>query len=217
MRLVAKQTKEVKAGEPGVKNPILLRERRAALVEAAIEVFFDRGYHACRVADVAEAAGLSQGSIYNYVKSKEDLLFLVCEDHLTRYRADITAALATASTPRVRLQTLLEATVAATFRYRKHYAVMMRELHHVEKTRRRVFMKLAVEQRQLCQDVLEQAGVQQEIGLTATRVAANLILFLPSFLAARGWDLRDRSIQPEIARILIQFMQRGIGMQPTTD
>jgi AcrR family transcriptional regulator len=50
-----------------------------AIVDAATEVFARRGYAGAQMADVAEAAGVSVGTIYNYVEGKEALLLLCAE------------------------------------------------------------------------------------------------------------------------------------------
>lgn len=48
-------------------------ERRQQILEAALAVFSERGFHASNVSDVAAAAGVSQGTIYWYFESKEEL------------------------------------------------------------------------------------------------------------------------------------------------
>jgi AcrR family transcriptional regulator len=51
------------------------RERtRARLVEAAAEVFAEKGFHAATLDDVARVAGLTKGAIYGNFRSKDDLL-----------------------------------------------------------------------------------------------------------------------------------------------
>lgn len=50
------------------------KDRRAQLTQAAFEVFTDRGYRNCSVADITTAAGLSHGSFYNYFTNKRDIL-----------------------------------------------------------------------------------------------------------------------------------------------
>jgi len=203
--------------ESSIKNPILLRERRLALVKAAVEVFFAKGYHASRVADVAEAAGISQGTVYNYVKSKEDLLFMVCDDHLRGYERIVTAALEAAHTPREKLDALLKGTVEAIFSYRKNYVVMLRELHLVQRERRRAFMKLAAEQRQICEDILREIAEEEGLNIGNSLLTSNLMIFLPSFLISRGWDLRDKVSEEEVASFLIDFMMRGLKADQASD
>ena len=46
---------------------------RAALIEAAYQLFNNKGYHATSMRDIADAAGLALGGIYNHFQSKEDI------------------------------------------------------------------------------------------------------------------------------------------------
>jgi AcrR family transcriptional regulator len=196
-----------------VKNPILVRERRAALIRAAVEVFYAKGYHASRVADVAAAAGISQGTVYNYVSSKDDLLFMVCEDHLRGYEHILSASLATAKSPREKLSALLRGNVEAAFAYQKHYIIMLRELHHVPRDRRRPFMRLAAEQRQICEDILREAADVEGLKLDNSLLTANLTIFLPNMIVSRGWDLHGKVADEQVADFLFSFLLRGLGLQ----
>ena len=54
-------------------------QRLAQLMDAAIEVFIAKGYRRTQMADVARAAGVSQGTLYNYVESKEALFYLIID------------------------------------------------------------------------------------------------------------------------------------------
>jgi TetR/AcrR family fatty acid metabolism transcriptional regulator len=49
-------------------------DRRRQILEAAIKVFAEKGFHASRVGDIAEEAGIAYGLVYHYFESKEDLL-----------------------------------------------------------------------------------------------------------------------------------------------
>lgn len=44
------------------------------LLDAAVRVFARKGYHECRVGDIAEEAGVAHGLLYHYFSSKEELL-----------------------------------------------------------------------------------------------------------------------------------------------
>jgi TetR/AcrR family transcriptional regulator, fatty acid metabolism regulator protein len=54
-------------------------DRRRTILRAAIEVFAKKGYHGCRIADVAREAGVAYGLVYHYFKNKEELLQSVFE------------------------------------------------------------------------------------------------------------------------------------------
>ena len=48
--------------------------RRDDLLAAAVHVFARKGYHTCRVSDIADEAGVSHGLVYHYFTSKDEVL-----------------------------------------------------------------------------------------------------------------------------------------------
>jgi TetR/AcrR family fatty acid metabolism transcriptional regulator len=50
------------------------QDRRRDLLDAAVRVFAQKGYHTCRVGDIAEEAGVAHGLLYHYFRSKEEVL-----------------------------------------------------------------------------------------------------------------------------------------------
>jgi AcrR family transcriptional regulator len=51
-----------------------VEDKRALIRGAAVRVFAKKGYHACRVSDIAEEAGVAYGLVYHYFGSKEAVL-----------------------------------------------------------------------------------------------------------------------------------------------
>ena len=62
-----------------VKNQELVRKQRGKIVNSSVNLFIKNGYHGTTTRMIAEASNLSIGSLYDYVSSKEALLYLVCE------------------------------------------------------------------------------------------------------------------------------------------
>lgn len=62
-----------------IKNPELVRERRRKIIDSTVKLFVEHGYHKATTRMIAKAANFSIGSLYEYVSSKEDLLYLVCK------------------------------------------------------------------------------------------------------------------------------------------
>ncbi len=56
------------------------QNRREDVLDAATQVFHDKGYAAASIQDVAERVGVLKGSLYHYIDSKEDLLSHVFEN-----------------------------------------------------------------------------------------------------------------------------------------
>jgi len=62
---------------PNTDDPIarqLIALRRTQILEAAIKVFAEKGFHRATTKDIARVAGIAEGTIYSYFSSKTDLL-----------------------------------------------------------------------------------------------------------------------------------------------
>ena len=77
-----------------VKNRDLVTRRRNQIVEAAAQLFIEKGFHKTTTRQIAQAAGFSIGSLYEYVNSKEDVLYLVCESIHTEVEKGVAEAMA---------------------------------------------------------------------------------------------------------------------------
>ncbi|MFJ9497909.1 TetR/AcrR family transcriptional regulator [Brevibacillus centrosporus] len=62
-----------------VKDPKLIEKRREQIVEAAVNLFIHKGFHKTTTREIARASGFSIGTLYEYIESKEDVLYLVCD------------------------------------------------------------------------------------------------------------------------------------------
>jgi len=94
MMLQAERTKDVPTQ---IKNPDLVERRRRQIVDASVQLFIENGFHKTTTRQIAKAAGLSIGSLYEYVASKEDVLYLVCEAIHAEVEKGVAEALARAA------------------------------------------------------------------------------------------------------------------------
>jgi TetR/AcrR family fatty acid metabolism transcriptional regulator len=51
--------------------------KETAILEAAVKVFAEKGYHQSKISKIAEVAGVATGSVYLYYKSKEDIILKI--------------------------------------------------------------------------------------------------------------------------------------------
>jgi TetR/AcrR family fatty acid metabolism transcriptional regulator len=56
------------------------KDKRALILDAAIKVFAEKGYHGSRVADIAREADIAYGLVYHYFKNKEEILRSVVDE-----------------------------------------------------------------------------------------------------------------------------------------
>ncbi len=59
-------------------------DKRERILRGAVKVFAKKGFYASRVAEIARAAGVADGTIYLYFKNKDDVLTSLFEDRIAR-------------------------------------------------------------------------------------------------------------------------------------
>lgn len=87
--------------------------RPSEIVEAAIEIFGERGFGAARLEDVARRAGVSKGTVFVYFPTKEDLFRAVAQTVLTSHLERLSSVAANLDRPLAELVPLLLTQAAA--------------------------------------------------------------------------------------------------------
>ena len=72
-----------------------VEDKRRQLLEAAVRVFARKGFHASRVGDIAEEAGVAHGLLYHYFRSKDEVLEEVFHENWSVLLARIASVEAT--------------------------------------------------------------------------------------------------------------------------
>lgn len=68
-------------------------DKRGRILDSAMRVFASKGFFGAKVSDIAQEAGVADGTIYLYFKSKDDLLISLFESQMERVNAELTAAM----------------------------------------------------------------------------------------------------------------------------
>src|SRR5918911_4796849 len=79
-------------------------DKREAILRAAIKVFAESGYFNAKVADVARVAGVADGTVYLYFKSKEEILRSIFDRGIEVLIAEARELIAGITDPRERLR-----------------------------------------------------------------------------------------------------------------
>jgi len=81
-------------------------ERRSQILASALAVFSQKGFHVSSVSDVASHAGVSQGTIYWYFDSKEELFDAAIMEYFADFGTEMTSALEGGGTASEKLRAL---------------------------------------------------------------------------------------------------------------
>jgi AcrR family transcriptional regulator len=196
-----------------IKNPELLAERREAVIRAAIEVFMEKGFHGCSARDIASRAGMTQGSLYNYVKSKEDILYLVCDQAVAHYYTDVEQAVASTGHPGERLVRAITATVSSMYERRRNILIVYRESHSLDRASRKAILARADTFVSLLKRVIAEAVAAGYARVSDIDLAATTVTYIPTIFALRGWRMRDASKSTALLYVR-DFILAGLGVAP---
>src|SRR5881275_752058 len=103
-RKPARNSRRAASGAKAVPPPEGKRER---ILDAAVRVFAQEGFYNAKVAQIAHVAGVADGTIYLYFKSKDDLLISLFEDRMEMVNANLREAINTESSAIVRLKRIV--------------------------------------------------------------------------------------------------------------
>ena len=65
------------------------RRTRKAILQAAVQLFGDKGYEQTSIDELARAAGVGKGTIYSYFQTKSEIFLAFCEDELDHVYAEV--------------------------------------------------------------------------------------------------------------------------------
>lgn len=86
----------------------VITDKREAILRAAIKVFAGKGYFNSKVADIAGEAGIADGTVYLYFKSKDEILHSIFDRTMAEFIAEGKKELAELATPEAKLHRIAE-------------------------------------------------------------------------------------------------------------
>jgi AcrR family transcriptional regulator len=193
------------------KNEDLVRERRELLIQAAIAVFIEKGFHNATVRDIGRAARMTQGTIYNYVRSKDDILYMVCDRIVAEYQDQARKAVDTSHGPADRVRSAVRAISEVMYRHRREILLIYQDSHLLEPRSLRVILARVEEFIGMFEQLISDAARELGIALPHPHFSANILTFLPVMIALRGWSLRKELSQEQVVEQISEFLVRGLG------
>jgi AcrR family transcriptional regulator len=201
-----------------VQDEGLVSERRERIIAAAITVFRRKGFHGATTRCIADEAGVTQSNIYNYVRSKGDILYLVCEHLVALYTSSVDKVIDQHDDPYERVTGALRGITAVMFDHRDELVLLYNEVHALEKPDRKLVLKAVahlIKQFQTLLDSYVAAG--GSLRLSNRRLAANILSFVPAIIALRWWDISLHSNRGEAEQVIFEFILAGLGIPLTRD
>lgn len=162
----------------------------------AANLFWAQGYAATTTRGLASAMGMKKASLYNYINSKEDLLYWLCIDSLQNIHLAVEEAVVSHENPTQRVKALIGAHVSAMLEDKNKHAVMLTEMRSLTSERRHEVIGLRDDYENLIRSILAEA--QKDGGLRTDLSAKYLELSLLNLMNwAIFWFRPNQEMSPE--------------------
>lgn len=207
---------ERRAERRGPDRAVQKAEKRSAILEGAIRVFAEKGFFNATVAEVARAAGVADGTIYLYFKSKDELLLSVFDEKMEQLCAEAREAIAGATSAAEALRRLAVLHLQAVERNPAVAAVLIVELRQSSAFVRNVDKPRLREYLELIASIVREGQASGELRRDVHPGAVKRALFGALDEIALGWLLARRKFDLEqsarqVADVFVTGLLAGGG------
>jgi len=194
-----------------VKDKALVQKRRQQICQAALQAFTENGFHETNLKQITKLAGLAYGSIYDYVKTKDDILFFIYESILGELYQRLEEAAKSSDDPVEQIRALIKATMDHIDEYEDAIILLYQEAR-VMKTSGHLSEVFEKERGYLriFSEVLEHGMTLGVFNIVNIRIVENVLPLMCSGWALKRWNLKGVS-KFEYTETLTQLFLQGIG------
>jgi AcrR family transcriptional regulator len=111
-----------------IKNPERVAHRRTELIDVATKMFLERGFHNTSIRDIVRACSFNVASLYMYVSSKEDILYLVAQDLMNNIAQKLSEAVLDPDSPERSLEIGFASYCQIVSKFRRPIRLLYREV-----------------------------------------------------------------------------------------
>jgi TetR/AcrR family transcriptional regulator, cholesterol catabolism regulator len=194
-----------------IKDERLIKKRRDQMINGAVKLFIEKGFHRTTTREIAAAAGFSIGTLYEYIREKEDVLYLVCDRIYDQVKERLQQFLDTEKTT---IEALRQG-IANYFRVvddmEDEVLVMYQEVKSLPKDALTYVLNKELELVELFAKMLRRCVENKELLLTESEVQlyAHNIYVAGQMWSFRRWVLRKMYTLEEYVELQTAFLING--------
>lgn len=184
---------------------------RSRVLQAAVELFAKQGFDGTSVAEVIARANVAKGGFYHHFPSKEDLLYAVYGDLITRQLAALDEILSRGLPPAATLRAIITDLVISTAGSAEQALVFWREMHKLGQQRAERFRKQRRRYHDAVRRLIRDAQQRGEFAVVASPDTVTFTIFgvineLPTWYRPSGRK-RPAQLAEELADFVLAALE----------
>ena len=194
-----------------------ISNKRELIIDAAIQVFSQKGYHYTRMEDIAAQAGIGKGTIYEYFSSKLQLFQEMTEDSLQKYYESLTQEISDDLVFEERLRILMEGHFNFCQEHRSLARIVFWDTEIIDEELKDWTYKLRKEKETQMQEIIVEAIKKKEIRAIEPFLLSLIITGIFEAVWApviiENWEFDSKELADKVMDIIIN----GIGSTGTSE
>jgi len=182
------------SNQPKIKNRALIEKRRQQIADSAMKLFAKKGYHNTSVRDIANLSNISTGSIYDYVRNKEDILFLVSQSFFENLEQEMERALKGLDDPLMKLKAAIEAALSVIDNFQEYVLITYRESKYFKKQDLIGIFKQESFIINIFLRIIEEGNRMSVFNVREPFAVANLLSLMTHCWALKRYNLKELSL-----------------------
>jgi AcrR family transcriptional regulator len=203
--------------EEGVMSGEAIPKKKEWIIEAATQVFAEKGFHVAGMREIAEQAKVAIGTIYHYFQSKEDILIQIFREEIEQ-RRQFFEGLRTSGLPiREQIQRILEMHFDRIKGNRRLVKLILMERLEPNERFQKVFRSLYEEVARYIEELITEGIAKKELAPCNPLITAHALLGAIEAVTSRAVLYNDEKaavILREAPQELARSFWRWLGAVP---
>jgi len=192
----------------------ILEKRHEQIIDAAGPLFSKKGYHSTSVRDIASALNMNISSLYKYVSTKNDVLFLFyrrIHQHWVELLKSTTEL--QDQDPVEQLKTLIWTGLEYSLRLKDEILTIFVESRHLDPDSLHIVLSTETEFVKSIERLVIRGIESGQFKTNDTFFTANIIQYLLMIYPLRGWNFQDKYTFDQIVKLVTGFVFNALGVK----
>ncbi|HIV73581.1 MAG TPA: TetR/AcrR family transcriptional regulator [Candidatus Pseudogracilibacillus intestinigallinarum] len=194
-----------------VKDESLITKRRHQIIKSAIQLFKEKGFHRTTTREIAQKCGFSIGTLYEYIRTKEDVLFLVYQSINERVYQHLREKVDLSDVSSSNIMDTIASYYRLVDEMQDEVIILYQEVKSLHTSKKEVVLQKERDMVELLTRAIY-ACYDDKVNEKEATLIANNIFVQGQMWAFRRWTLQKQYTIDEYIQMQLELFQKTVGL-----